>query len=83
MIAIFVRKLLPRIVGTGFESVVVVSMLLGVWAVNFFVILPTISPAFVALVPFGASLVSKVLFGSAAASVFWCASRFSAAVEYP
>ena len=82
-IAIFVRKLLPRIVGTAMEPVVVVSMLVGVWAMNFFVVLPTINPTFVELVPYGASLMSKVLFGFAAALVFWCASRLYAAMANP
>jgi hypothetical protein len=41
--------------------------LVGVWAVNFFVVLPIISPAFIHLVPYPVSLLSKVLFGLAAA----------------
>jgi hypothetical protein len=76
-IAIFVRRLLPRLVGTVMEPVVVVSMLAGVWAMNFLVILPIINPDFVLLVPYGASLASKVLFGVAAAFVFWCAAGFT------
>jgi hypothetical protein len=43
------------------------AALVGVWAVNFFIALPIISPAFVHLVPYPISLVSKVLFGLAAA----------------
>jgi hypothetical protein len=46
------------------------AALIGVWAVNFFVVLPMISPAFVFLMPYSASLVSKVLFGLAAAEAF-------------
>jgi hypothetical protein len=42
--------------------------LVGVWAVNFFVVLPIISPAFIHLVPYPVSLMSKVLFGLAAAA---------------
>ncbi len=80
-IVIFVRNLLPRIVGTVLEPVVVVGMLIGVWAINFLVVLPAINPAFVTLVPYGASLVSKVLFGFAAAFVFWCAGRLHATVK--
>jgi hypothetical protein len=79
VIAILVRKLLPRLIGTTIEPVVVVTMLVGVWAVNFFVILPAINPAFVTLVPYGASLASKVFFGFSAAFVFWCAGRLRAA----
>jgi len=43
------------------------AALVGVWAVNFFVALPVISPGFIHLVPYPVSLVSKVLFGLAAA----------------
>jgi len=67
VIAFVVRRFLPRIAGSAWEPVMVVGMLVGVWAMNFFVILPVINPAFVTLVPYGASFVSKVLFGFAAA----------------
>jgi hypothetical protein len=40
----------------------------GVWAINFFMVLPIISPAFIHLVPYPVSLVSKALFGLAAAA---------------
>src|SRR5580704_2737862 len=43
------------------------AALVGVWAVNFFVVLPIISPAFILLTPYPVSLMSKVLFGFAAA----------------
>jgi hypothetical protein len=43
------------------------AALVGVWAINFFVVLPVVSPAFVYLVPYPVSLVSKILFGLAAA----------------
>ena len=45
------------------------TALAGVWAVNFFVVLPIVSPAFVHLVPYAVSLTSKLLFGFAAAAV--------------
>lgn len=45
------------------------TALAGVWAVNFFVVLPIVSPAFVHLVPYSVSLVSKMLFALAAAAV--------------
>ena len=38
-----------------------------VWAINFFVLLPVLNPAFVTIVPLSASLVSKLLFGVAMA----------------
>jgi hypothetical protein len=43
------------------------AALIGIWAVNFFAVLPSISPAFIHLVPYSVSLVSKILFGLAAA----------------
>jgi hypothetical protein len=45
------------------------AALAGVWAVNFFVVLPILSPAFVHMVPYAVSLTSKLLFGLAAAEV--------------
>jgi hypothetical protein len=44
--------------------------LVGVWAVNFLVVLPVISPGFIPLVPYSVSLMSKILFGLAAAEAF-------------
>jgi hypothetical protein len=44
--------------------------LIGVWAANFFVVLPIISSAFIHLVPYPVSLISKILFGLAAAEAF-------------
>jgi hypothetical protein len=43
------------------------AALVAVWAMNFFVVLPAISPEFVQLVPYSVSLMSKLLFGLAAA----------------
>jgi hypothetical protein len=43
--------------------------LAGVWVVNFFIVLPAINPAFVALMPLPATLVSKALFGIAMGAV--------------
>ena len=51
--------------------------LAGVWVINFFILLPAISPAFVYLLPYPVSLVSKLLFGLAAAEVFRRFSRES------
>ena len=47
-----------------------VAALASVWAINFFVVLPIVSPAFIQLVPYSVSLISKLLFGVAAAGVF-------------
>ncbi len=56
------------------------TALAGVWAINFFVVLPIVSPAFVHMVPYAVSLTSKLLFGMAAAAALrWqMASKFDA-----
>ena len=43
------------------------AALSGVWALNFFVVLPFVSADFVHMLPYAASLTSKLLFGLAAA----------------
>ena len=48
----------------------VVLALAAVWTVNFLVALPHINPAFVHLLPYGVTLLSKLLFGFSAAMVF-------------
>jgi hypothetical protein len=54
------------------RNAVVYAFMLGclavVWAVNFFVVLPAISPGFVHLLPFAVTLASKLAFGLAAAA---------------
>jgi hypothetical protein len=45
------------------------AALTGVWAINFFVVLPIVSPAFIHLAPYAISLISKLLFGVAVAAV--------------
>lgn len=42
------------------------AALAAVWVLNFFVVLPIVSPAFVQIVPYAVSLTSKLLFGVAA-----------------
>ena len=44
---------------------VAVAALSGVWAINFFVVLPILNPAFVVLMPYAATFFSKILFGIA------------------
>ena len=68
-ITVLLRSLAPRLRGTALEPIAVIGLLVAVWATNFFIVLPAINPAFVGLVPYGASLISKVLFGVAAAFV--------------
>jgi hypothetical protein len=72
-VALVVRTFLPHKVSRLWEPVAVVAMLIAVWAMNFLVLLPAINPGFVELVPYGASLTSKVLFGVASAFILWCA----------
>jgi hypothetical protein len=50
------------------------AALAGVWAVNFLVVLPLVSPAFIPMVPYAVSLISKLLFGAAAAEILRRAS---------
>ena len=59
---------------------VALAALAGVWGVNFFVVLPVVSPAFVHLMPYSISLVSKMLFALAAAEVL---RRQHAAMRQP
>jgi hypothetical protein len=61
------QALARRAHGVSHRYVVVLAALAAVWAVNFFVILPVISPAFALLIPYPVSLISKLLFGLAAA----------------
>ncbi len=58
------QSLSPRWAAMG-----VLAALVAVWFVNFFVILPVLSPDFVQLVPYPVSLLSKLLFGLAAVGV--------------
>ncbi len=44
------------------------AALTGVWTINFFMVLPIIDPAFIHLLPYSVSLISKLAFGMAAAS---------------
>jgi hypothetical protein len=69
-VAMLLRLAMPRLAGSRIEPALVVAALVAVWAVNFLVVLPVINPGFIVLVPLGAGLVSKVLFGAAAACVF-------------
>jgi hypothetical protein len=45
-----------------------VGSLATVWAINFFVVLPAVSPSFVHLLPYAVTLASKLAFGFAAAA---------------
>jgi hypothetical protein len=54
------------------------AALAGVWAVNFFVVLPIVSPSFVHIVPYAVSVTSKLLFGVAAAEIVRGEALFAA-----
>ena len=62
------RYAMPRL-GAGTLMVSATAVLVTVWAVNFFVVLPALNPAFVTLMPYTVTLVSKVLFAIAMAGV--------------
>jgi hypothetical protein len=56
--------------GIHAEYSLVTLALATVWAVNFLVVLPYLNPGFVDLLPYSVTLVSKLLFGVSAATVF-------------
>lgn len=69
-VLVFAMRLLGRRLHTApAELVWVTGALAAVWAINFFVILPRLNPGFVILLPYGATMLSKLLFGVAAATV--------------
>lgn len=47
----------------------------GVWALNFLIVLPLVNPAFVGLLPYAATLASKLLFGLAMAATLRVCER--------
>jgi len=59
------------------ESVVITALaaLGGVWAVNFYILLPAWNPGFLALLPLSVTLISKLLFGLAMGIVIGDAAR--------
>ena len=52
------------------EFTVATVVLLAVWSANFLVVLPYLNPGFVQLLPYGVTLLSKLLFGLSAAAIF-------------
>ena len=68
-LALALRPAFAHLRGSLGINASLVLALVGVWAVNFLIVLPQINPAFVELVPYQVSLLSKILFGFAAASV--------------
>ncbi len=90
LLGVFIHMALAVVLGTvlaaawqklpGARYPLTVAALAGVWMMNFFVVLPLLSPDFIQLLPYTVSLVSKLLFGFAAAEVLRRASLASAAV---
>jgi len=56
-------------------------VLATIWTLNFFVVLPALNPAFIALMPYSVSFASKMLFAVAMGGVLAGASREVAAGE--
>ena len=65
---VLVRVLSHRL-GAATLFLAALVALAAVWAFNFLVLLPLINPAFVSLLPHPVTLISKLLFGAAMASV--------------
>lgn len=61
--------------GVGMTLLVALAALVVVWVTNFFIILPTVAPAFLPLLPNPVTLMSKLLFGFAMALVLVRAPR--------
>jgi hypothetical protein len=69
MLGLALAKLLfativPRY-GAGMLAPAALAALAGIWAINFFVVLPVLNASFVTLMPLAATLTSKLLFGAA------------------
>ena len=68
-VALAIRPVAGLLNGFGLYAALGAALFV-VWAVNFLVVLPLVSPQFVDVVPYTVSLFSKVLFGITAAGIF-------------
>jgi hypothetical protein len=68
-VALAIRPVAGLLNGFGLYAALGAALFV-VWAVNFLVVLPLVSPQFVDVVPYAVSLFSKVLFGITAAGIF-------------
>ena len=68
-VALAIRPVAGLLNGFGLYAALGAALFV-VWAVNFLVVLPLVSPRFVDVVPYAVSLFSKVLFGITAAGIF-------------
>jgi len=66
-LTIVLHMLVGRNAGDPVRFVFMVGSLQVVWMINFFIVLPVVSPAFVHLLPYSVTLSSKLLFGFVAA----------------
>jgi hypothetical protein len=74
------RTLWPEPRGAALDYAALTAALGAVWALNFLVILPVVNPAFVGLLPYAATLASKLLFGLAMAATLHACERPRAVV---
>lgn len=65
-LAVGVRWFMSKVASPK-KAFAVFASLIAIWAINFFIVLPIWNPEFVTLVPYSVSLMSKALFGVAAA----------------
>lgn len=64
-----------ELVGPGGIVAAALALLAGIWAVNFFVVLPVLNPAFTSLMPLPVTLASKLLFALGLAATLQYAHR--------
>ena len=67
LLSLALALVFARVVGNRLRGAALLAASVGtlaaVWAFNFFVLLPAINPEFVTRLPYGVTLVSKLLFG--------------------
>lgn len=76
-------RIAARYRGAGVTLGSAMLMLAMVWKMNFFIILPLVNPAFASLMPYGVTLVSKLLFGMAMGLVMYNLPRRAALNAIP
>jgi len=79
----FLTRLARRHAAAAAITLAALLALTLVWAVNFFVVLPALNPDFITLMPYAATLASKMLFGLAMAAVLQRESRVRRARRIP
>jgi hypothetical protein len=66
--AVLIWQSFARRAGTGTTLATALVALVGIWAINFFALLPFVNAEFTGLMPYTVTLASKVLFGIAMAA---------------